>query len=420
MFQIIRNIFVIRELRNKVLFTLAILVIYRLGAAIPVPGIDLSIIKDLFQGGILGFLDLFSGGALARFAVFSLGIMPYITATIIMQLLQMVIPRLEEWAKEGETGRRKIQQIARYMTVGLALLQSTGMVFFFREAIVDHTWPYIFLIIVTLTSGTTLIMWLGELITQFGIGNGISLLIFTSIISEMPGAIIQMVRLGEINIFRIGLIGIIALAVVVGVIMIQQGERRITVQYAKQIRGRRVYGGRGTYIPLKVNQAGVIPVIFASSVLLFPAMIAQFFPGGLTQVIADMLSPAPGPGNVINPVYIGLYSVLIIIFTYFYSAVVFNPTDIADNFKKYGGFIPGIRPGRPTAGFLGKILNRITLPGSIFLASIAILPELFYGYMDVPFRFGGISLLIVVGVALETMKQLESQLLMRHYEGFFK
>lgn len=420
MFQTIRNIFVIRELRNKVLFTLAILAIYRLGAAIPVPGIDLSRIKDLFQGGILGFLDLFSGGALARFAVFSLGIMPYITATIIMQLLQMVIPKLEEWAKEGETGRRKIQQIARYMTVGLALLQSTGMVIFFREAMVSYTWPYIFLIIVTLTSGTTLIMWLGELITQFGIGNGISLLIFTSIISGMPGVAIQMVRLGEINIFRIGLIGVIALAVIVGVIMIQQGERRITVQYAKQIRGRRVYGGRGTYIPLKVNQAGVIPIIFASSVLLFPAMIAQFFPGGLTQVIADMLSPGSGPGNVINPVYIGLYSVLIIMFTYFYSAVVFNPTDIADNFKKYGGFIPGIRPGRPTAGFLGKILNRITLPGSIFLASIAIMPELFYGYMNVPFRFGGTSLLIVVGVALETMKQLESQLLMRHYEGFFK
>ncbi len=418
MFQTIRNIFVIRELRNKVLFTLAILAIYRLGAAIPVPGIDLSRIKDLFQGGILGFLDLFSGGALARFAVFSLGIMPYITATIIMQLLQMVIPKLEEWAKEGETGRRKIQQIARYMTVGLALLQSTGMVIFFREVIVSYTWPYIFLIIVTLTSGTTLIMWLGELITQFGIGNGISLLIFTSIISGIPGVAIQMVRLGEINIFRIGLIGVIALAVVVGVIMIQQGERRITVQYAKQIRGRRVYGGRGTYIPLKVNQAGVIPIIFASSVLLFPAMIAQFFPGGLTQVIADMLSP--GLGNVINPVYIGLYSVLIIIFTYFYSAVVFNPTDIADNFKKYGGFVPGIRPGRPTAGFLGKILNRMTLPGSIFLAAIAILPELFYGYMNVPFRFGGTSLLIVVGVALETMKQLESQLLMRHYEGFFK
>lgn len=418
MFQTIRNIFVIRELRNKVLFTLAILAIYRLGAAIPVPGIDLSRIRDLFQGGILGFLDLFSGGALARFAVFSLGIMPYITATIIMQLLQMVIPKLEEWAKEGETGRRKIQQIARYMTVGLALLQSTGMVIFFREVIVSYTWPYIFLIIVTLTSGTTLIMWLGELITQFGIGNGISLLIFTSIISGIPGAVIQTVRLGEINILRIGLISVVALAVVVGVIMIQQGERRITVQYAKQIRGRRVYGGRGTYIPLKVNQAGVIPIIFASSVLLFPAMIAQFFPGGLTQVIADMLSP--GAGNVINPVYIGLYSVLIIIFTYFYSAVVFNPIDIADNFKKYGGFIPGIRPGRPTAGFLGKILNRITLPGSIFLASIAIMPELFYGYMNVPFRFGGTSLLIVVGVALETMKQLESQLLMRHYEGFFK
>lgn len=418
MFQTIRNIFVIRELRNKVLFTLAILAIYRLGAAIPVPGVDLSRIKDLFQGGILGFLDLFSGGALARFAVFSLGIMPYITATIIMQLLQMVIPKLEEWAKEGETGRRKIQQIARYMTVGLGLFQSTAMVIFFREVIVSYTWPYIFLIIVTLTSGTTLIMWLGELITQFGIGNGISLLIFTSIISGIPGVAIQMVRLGEINIFRIGLIGLIALAVVVGVIMIQQGERRITVQYAKQIRGRRVYGGRGTYIPLKVNQAGVIPIIFASSVLLFPAMIAQFFPGGLTQVIADMLSP--GSRNVINPVYIGLYSVLIIMFTYFYSAVVFNPTDIADNFKKYGGFIPGIRPGRPTAGFLGKILNRITLPGSIFLATIAILPELFYGYMNVPFRFGGTSLLIVVGVALETMKQLESQLLMRHYEGFFK
>lgn len=418
MLQTIRNIFVIRELRNKVLFTLAILAIYRLGAAIPVPGVDLSRIKDLFQGGILGFLDLFSGGALARFAVFSLGIMPYITATIIMQLLQMVIPKIEEWAKEGETGRRKIQQIARYMTVGLGLLQSTGMVIFFREAMVSYTWPYIFLIIVTLTAGTTLIMWLGELITQFGIGNGISLLIFTSIISGIPGVAIQMVRLGEINIFRIGLIGLIALAVVVGVIMIQQGERRITVQYAKQIRGRRVYGGRGTYIPLKVNQAGVIPIIFASSVLLFPAMIAQFFPGGLTQVIADMLSP--GTRNVINPVYIGLYSVLIIMFTYFYSAVVFNPTDIADNFKKYGGFIPGIRPGRPTAGFLGKILNRVTLPGSIFLAAIAILPELFYGYLNVPFRFGGTSLLIVVGVALETMKQLESQLLMRHYEGFFK
>jgi preprotein translocase subunit SecY len=417
-FRLLRNIFKIKDIRNKVLFTLFILLVYRLGASIPVPGIDLKQIQHFFEEGIFGFLDLFSGGAMSNFAVFSLGIMPYITSSIIMQLLQMVIPKIEQWAKGGESGRKRIQQISRYMTVGLALFQSTAMVFFFRGAIKNFTPTNVILMIATLTAGTALIMWLGELITQKGIGNGISLIIFTSIISRFLPAVVQMFRVWETNIVRIIVMGIIAVVVIAGIVIMTQGERKISVQYAKQVRGRRIYGGRGTYIPMKVNTAGVIPVIFASSFLLFPAMIARFLPYPWLQTLANILSP--GARNEINWIYIVLYAIFIVAFTYFYSAVVFNPLDIADNFRKYGGFVPGIRPGKPTASHLSRILNRITLPGSIFLAAVAVLPEILYATLGIPFRFGGTSLIIVVGVALETMKALESQLIMRDYEGFLK
>lgn len=420
MFKAILNAFRIKEIRNRILFTLGILALYRFGATLTVPGVDPSKIIEQVQTGVIGMLDLFSGGALGNFAVFSLGIMPYITASIIMQLLQAVIPKLEEWAKEGETGRRRINQIARYMTVGLSFIQSTAMVFFFRNfgAIVEFDFVHVSLIVLTLTAGTTLIMWLGELINLHGIGNGISLIIFASIVSRVPGQLITLIRLKGTDIFYLILFFALAVGVVVAIVLIQEGERRIPVQYAKRIVGRKVFGGQSTYLPLKVNQSGVMPIIFAISVILFPATIAQFIPNKWLQSFADLLSPR-GQGGI-NAVYVVTYVVLIIIFAYFYTAIAFNPVDTADNLRKYGGFIPGIRPGRNTAEFLSNILNRITLPGAIFLAIIALLPEILISYLGIPFRFGGTSILIAVGVALETMRQLESQLIMRDYEGFLK
>ncbi len=420
MFRAIANAFRIKEVRNRILYTIGILALYRFGANITIPGVDADKILGQVETGVMGMMDLFSGGALGKFAVFSLGIMPYITATIVMQLLQVVIPRLDQMAKEGETGRRKINQIARYMTVGLALMQSVAMVFFFKNygAILDFDFMHVTLIVATLTAGTTLIMWLGELINIHGIGNGISLLIFASIISRIPGQFISLFRLRGTNYFFLALFVILFIAVVMAVILIQQGERKIPVQYAKRIVGRKVFGGQSTYIPLKVNQSGVMPIILAVSIILFPATIAQFTPVQWIQSIATAMSSTVE--GRINPIYAITYTVLIIIFAYFYNAITFNPLDTADNLRKYGGFIPGLRPGKNTADYLTNILNRITLPGAIFLAIIALLPEVLIDYMDIPFRFGGTSILIAVSVALDTMRQLESHLTMRDYEGFLK
>jgi preprotein translocase subunit SecY len=419
-FRAIINAFRIKEVRNRILYTIGILAIYRFGANITVPGVDAAKILEQVDTGIMGMMDLFSGGALGKFAVFSLGIMPYITATIVMQLLQVVIPRLDQMVKEGETGRRKVNQIARYMTVGLALMQSTAMVFFFRNfgAIHDFDVMHVTLIIATLTAGTTLIMWLGELINIHGIGNGISLLIFASIISRIPGELISLFRLRGTNYFFLALFAIFTIGIITAIILIQQGERKIPVQYAKRIIGRKVFGGQSTYIPLKVNQSGVMPIILAISFLLFPATIAQFIPNRWIQSFANALNPTVE--GRINPIYAITYTVLIIILAYFYNAITFNPLDTADNLRRYGGFIPGLRPGKNTADYLTNILNRITLPGAVFLAIIALLPEVLINYMKIPFRFGGTSILIAVGVALDTMRQLESQLTMRDYEGFLK
>ncbi len=419
MFRAILNAFKISEIRNKILFTIGILAVYRFGANLTIPGVDPSAILEQVQTGVVGMLDLFSGGALGNFAVFSLGIMPYITSSIIMQLLQVVIPKLEQLAKEGETGRRKINQITRYLTVVLALVQAVAMTFFFRNfgAIPNFDFMNVTLIVLTLVAGTTIIMWLGELINIHGIGNGISLIIFASIVSRIPGDIISLFRLRPNIIYILGFV-VISVLVVVAIVAIQQGERKIPVQYAKRIVGRKVFGGQSTYIPLKVNQSGVMPIILAVSVMLFPATIAQFIPNKFVQSFANALSPTIA--GRINPIYIVVYAALIIVFAYFYTAIAFNPIDTADNLRKYGGYIPGIRPGKNTAQYLTNVLNRITLPGAIFLTLIAILPEILITLMDLPFKFGGTSILISVSVALETMRQVESQLLMRDYEGFLK
>jgi preprotein translocase subunit SecY len=393
------------------------LAVYRLGAFIPTPGVDVHRLEAFFQqsqGTLWGYIDLFSGGMFRRLTIFALGIMPYITASIIMQLLTVVIPKLEELQKEGEQGQKVITQYSRYLTVGLAAVQSVGYIFLFKtyHALPNLTVTKFALILFTLTAGATAVMWIGELITARGIGNGMSILIFISIISRLPGGIAKFFE-GSMSLVSQVAFVIIALAVIVGVVWITTGERRIPVQYAKRIVGRRMMGGTSTFIPLKVNMAGVIPVIFASSVMLIPPTIAQFLPGGQN----NWFSRAFGPSSV--PYIIG-EALLIILFTYFYTAVTFNPIDQADNLKKYGGFVPGVRPGRPTAEFLDRILTRLTLPGALFLAAVAVLPWLLYRFFSVPFNFGGTSILIVVGVALDTMRQMEAQLLMRHYEGFLK
>ena len=405
----------IPELRNKLLFTAGILAIYRFGCHVTVPGIDQDALKEFFDsgaGGVFGFLDLFSGGALGRTAVFALGIMPYITASIIMQLLTVVIPKLEALSKEGEQGQKVITKYTRWLTVGLAALQSFGYIFIFRSynALPDLGFSRAVLIVVSLTAGTTAVMWLGELITARGIGNGMSILIFISIISGLPSGIQQYLAMGIMSQIAFA---IIALAVIVAIVWITSGERRIPVQYAKRVVGRRMMGGASTFIPLKVNMAGVMPVIFASSFMLIPPTLAQFIPTGPTEWFAN----AFGPDTVL---YLIGEALLIVLFTYFYTAVTFNPVDQADNLKKYGGFIPGVRPGRPTAEYLDRILTRLTLPGAVFLAAIAALPWFLFRGFDISFYFGGTSILIVVGVALDTMRQMEAQLLMRHYEGFLK
>jgi preprotein translocase subunit SecY len=425
-FRAFLNAFKIPDLRKKILFTLAVIAVYRLGSFIPVPNIDVANLEQVQQAGgarafgILNFINLFAGGALTRFAVFALGILPYITSSIIMQLLTVVIPRLEQWQKQGEAGIKKITQWTRYMTVTLALVQSTGLVFLFNSqfqgSVRVFTPPRVALMVITLTAGTAFIMWLGELITQRGIGNGMSILIFTSIISELPSQGLIILRQGGPTQF--GIIFAIGLAVILAVVFIEQGQRRIPVQYAKRIVGRRMTAGGSTYIPLKVNQSGVIPIIFASSVLYVPTLLgstiqAAWFQNFINNTLLNQRSL----------VYIFIFGLLVVFFAYFYNAITFNPVDTADNIRKYGGFIPGIRPGAPTAQYLNHILVRLTLPGSIFLALIALIPSIAFAFFLLSpnvFPFGGTGILIVVGVALETNKQLESQLTMRHYEGFLR
>ncbi|PYM62094.1 MAG: preprotein translocase subunit SecY, partial [Candidatus Rokuibacteriota bacterium] len=383
---------------------------------------------DQMQNTLLGLVDLFSGGNLRSLTIFALGIMPYISASIILQLLTVVMPALERLAKEGEAGRKKITQYTRYGTIGLSAFQSMFIAIGLESmndpngaALVPHPgWGFRLLTMLTLTAGTSLIMWIGEQISEKGIGNGISLIIFAGIVVRMPSALegtYQLLRTGEMKpIVIIGIL-VLMLAVTAAVIIMQEGQRKIPVQYAKRVVGRRVYGGQSTHIPLRINTAGVIPVIFASSLILFPATLARFVPTWWMQAVSESLSPGPLPRHSL---YYLLYMGFIIFFTYFYTAIVFNPNDLADNMKKYGGFIPGVRPGRKTAEFIDRTLTRITLPGAVFLALISVLPDFLIRSFNVPFYFGGTSLLIVVGVALDTVRQMESHLLMRHYEGFLK
>ncbi|MHB8858248.1 MAG: preprotein translocase subunit SecY [Thermoleophilia bacterium] len=412
------NAWKIPELRAKLIFTAAMIVIYRIGAAIPAPGIDVAALENLIsQGsaGVLGFLNLFSGGALSKFAIFALGIMPYITASIILQLLTMAFPALKELAREGEAGQQKITQYTRYLTVVLALAQSVGYTVLFRQqgAIPDLGPLKLYEIVITLTAGTTLLMFIGELISQRGIGNGISLLIFASIVSSLVPGITKLFN-GSIGIVTIVIFLAIGALVIAAIVLVQEGQRRIPIQYAKRQIGRRMTTGGSTYLPLSINMAGVIPVIFASSVLMILPTVAQLFPNESIQSLANgWLRPS-------GPIFLTLETIFIIGFTYFYTAVQFDPIERANDLKKYGGFIPGIRPGKPTAIYLDRVLTRLTLPGALFLAAIAVLPQILISALNVPFYFGGTSILIVVGVALQTMKQMESQLLMRHYEGFLK
>jgi preprotein translocase subunit SecY len=421
-----RNAFKIPELRGKILFTVAIIAVYRLGSHLPVPGVDFNAVQNYLQNpaqdtsGAFTLINLFSGGALTQFAIFALGIMPYITSSIIMQLLGVVIPRLEQLQKEGENGRKKIQQYTRYLTVFLALLQSASIVQLAHNKgilpidIFPGLTPGRFaLAVLTLTAGTALIMWLGELITQRGVGNGMSIIIFSAIVSTLPSEGANILRVNKLPMFV--LVCFLGLLIVVAVIFVEQAQRRIPVQYAKRMVGRKMYGGQSTYIPLKVNQAGVIP-IFASSLLYIPVLLSSIVN---KPWLTDITERFARTGS--HPLYIISYFLLIIGFAYFYNSIAFNPVDTADNMKKYGGFIPGIRPGRQTAEHLNYILTRITLPGALFLGAVAILPFIALAAGNVQqFPFGGTSILITVGVGLETMKQIESQLLMRNYEGFLR
>ncbi|HBT20951.1 MAG TPA: preprotein translocase subunit SecY [Peptococcaceae bacterium] len=421
MLSTLKNVWKLSDLRARVLFTLAMFIVFRLGAHVPVPGINAEQIKELLQSGTLfGFFDVISGGAFKKFTVFAMGVMPYINASIIMQLLTVIIPSLEKLSKEGEEGRKKLTQYTRYGTVVLSFIQALGMSFYLTRqpnVLNEVSIGSIAVIVISLTAGTIFLMWLGELITEYGIGNGISLLIFAGIVSRLPAGLYtiwEYLKAGTANYFTVLLFVIIAVIIIAGIVAIQEGQRKIPVQYAKRVVGRRVYGGQSTHIPLKVNQAGVIPVIFAMSILLFPTTISAWFP---TNSIARTINAIFDPRSV---PYMVMYTLLIIFFTYFYTAVTFNPQDVADNLKKYGGFIPGLRPGRPTAEYIDKILTRITLAGAVFLAFIALLPNFVMGLTGLNIYFGGTSLLIVVGVALDTMKQLESHLLMRNYQGFMK
>lgn len=423
MLDALRNAWRIDDLRRKLIYTAALLAVFRIGSFVPVPGVDaigLAESLDIGGGNIFGFLNLFTGGALGRFTIFAMGVNPYITSSIILQLLTIVIPRLEELAKEGIEGRKKIQQYTRYGTVVLGLIQAYGITVLAKNSnvVTNPTFFSLLTIVVTLTAGTMFLMWLGEKISENGIGNGISLIIFAGIVAEFPVGLIQTFQTvgeGGVSAFSLIVLAVLFVAIVAAVVMVQEGQRRIPVQYAKRVVGRRMYGGQATHIPLRVNNAGVIPVIFASSVLTFPLTLAQFVPS-----ISGFVERWFGIGST---GYLIGYAVLVIFFTYFYTAVTFNPVEVSNNMRKNGGFIPGLRPGKPTAEYLDRILTRITLAGAIFLAFIALLPYVMAGVTRVPTTFlffGGTSLLIVVGVALDTMKQIEAHLLMRHYEGFMK
>ena len=453
MFENIRNIFAIPDLRRRVLFTLAILAVYRVGSHIPTPGVNteaLALLAEQASGTMFGLYDMFSGGNLSQVTIFALGIMPYISASIILQLLTVVWPYLERLSKEGELGRRKITQYTRYGTILLCVVQSLAIAIFLERQtniagglplVYEPGWAFRFMTVLTLTTGTGFIMWLGEQITERGVGNGMSLIIFAGIVVGLPTAVLttlDQMRTGQMGLIRLLLLLTVMIMVVGAVVFIERGHRRVTVQYAKRMVGRRMYGGSSTHIPLKVNTGGVIPVIFASSIIAFPATIATAFPaGGWGQAITDQLRNG-------MPLYYMLYMAGIIFFAYFYTAIIFNPDDVADNMRKYGGFIPGIRPGKRTAEHIDTILTRITLVGSIYLALVAVLPDLliagfradavpFIGDqldtllprfitdgMGVTFYFGGTSLLIIVGVSMDTVQQVESQLIMRHYDGFMK
>jgi preprotein translocase subunit SecY len=448
-----RNIFAIADLRNRVLFTLALLGVYRMGSWITTPGVNteaLRILAEQAQNTMFGFYNMFTGGNLANVTIFALGIMPYISASIILQLLTVVWPYLERLSKEGELGRRKITQYTRYGTIALSLVQSLGIALFLERQteiagglplVYNPGWGFRFMAVLTLTTGTAFIMWLGEQITERGIGNGMSLIIFAGIVVGLPSAAastIDQLRTGQLGLLSLIILSVLMIGIVGAVIFVERGNRRVVVQYAKRVVGRKMYGGSSTHIPLKVNTGGVIPVIFASSILAFPATIANMFEaGGWGQAISTQL----GYGM---PLYNMLYVGGIIFFAYFYTAIIFNPDDVAENMRKYGGFVPGIRPGKRTAEYIDNILSRITLVGAIYLSLIAILPQfLMTGFqvapipligerldsllprfitegMNVQFYFGGTSLLIVVGVAMDTVQQIESQLIMRHYDGFMK
>ncbi len=427
MIESIQNIFKIPELKKRILFTFALLAVFRIGAHIPTPGIDGAALSAFFanaKGTLLGFFDMFSGGALSKLTVFALGIMPYIDAAIILELLTVVIPHLERLSKEGEQGRKKITQYTRYGTILIAVIQSLGIGFGLESmrsptgsSIVPFPgWPFRLMTVITLTAGTVFLMWLGEQITERGIGNGISLLIFGGIVVRGPAAVINTIRLlrtGELSVIVMALITLFMVAVCAFIVFVETGERKIPLQYAKWVVGRRRYGGQSTYIPLRVNTAGVIPIIFAASIIMFPATIARFINHPWMVYVAEALAPG-APLNTI------LYIVLIVFFCYFYTAIIFNPVDVADNMKKYGGFIPGIRPGKNTADYIDKILTRITLVGAIYLSLISVLPTYLIKYFNVPFYFGGIALIIIIEVGLDTVRQIESHLIMRNYEGFIK
>jgi len=422
-----QNVFKIPELKKRIIYTLALLIVYRVGVHIPTPGIDGIALASFFarmEGTILGIFNMFSGGALERLSVFALGIMPYISASIILQLLTVAIPHLERLKKEGEQGHKKITQYTRYGTVVLSVIQGFGISIGLESmsspggapVVIHPGWEFRLITVITLTAGTAFIMWLGEQITERGIGNGISLIIFAGIVANIPSAIGNSFRLlttGEMGIFAILILAVLMIAVVGFIIFVEQGQRRIPVQYAKRVVGRKMYGGQSTHLPLKINTSGVIPPIFASSIIMFPATIASFITVPWMQSIASSMRPG-------NFVYEILFVGFIFFFCYFYTAVTFNPVDVADNMKKNGGYIPGIRPGKRTADYIDKVLTRITLGGAIYVSAVCVLPSILISKFNVPFYFGGTALLIVVGVAIDTISQMESHMLTRHYEGFLK
>lgn len=420
MLQGLSNIFKITELRNKLAYTLLMFVVFRAGIHIPVPGVDSSVIESLFtSGSLFGLLDLFAGGALSKFSIFAMSITPYINASIIMQLLQAVVPTFEQWSKDGNDGRKKIQKVTRYGTVLLAFIQAFGMSYALRanQALINNSMLDVVFITIILTAGTCLLMWVGEQITAHGVGNGISLIIFAGIVARLPegiSTIYQYIQTGTINVFQAFLFALIAVVMIALVVAATQGQRRIPIQYAKRVVGRKMYGGHSTFLPLKVNQAGVIPIIFASSVLMFPVTLAQFIRNDYVKMVANWFTWGTIPNTV-------AYAILIFFFTYFYTAISINIPEMADNMKKYGGFIPGIRAGKPTADYVDNVMTKITLAGAIFLAFVAILPNFLGGITGVQgVYFGGTALLIVVGVAIDTMQQIESLLVTRHYKGFVK